>query len=458
MIVTLRGMHRTAVIFVALCCCHFLDTVYSFCPNSFKNEYFTINNRRSIKAALNPKIGMVDFSAGIDNRISSFLQGTKDDDDNDSDENDDNASWMKNAMNLDPKDMEQQEQMEASSSKTKTTPLRSGIAGFTVDPKLGFVCIFAPDDNPKDQYTYAIVSPTDADKLSSPEALSLVQLSGGLDLGAAVFPPESLAKIVGNEMILNQVDNADDADADADDSERGIEEIVEELRSKVTLLGVTALPNERYSPPSSTDDSSTSMDNERKQIESTPERNAQIEEASPKVLPAIQNLPGLTTVTLEQISQAMQIHADAKGDLGRDDFSELLDTLRTGRNGGIGDGRNRIEDQRIKMSITASVELSDDNDGENSLRLVEVDHVPVFQAVALALRYKVTVSVSDNCFKLDNDNDESENAKYGEFVSVLERFPEFKPVQELAEDARVMDGFLSTMFFKKAAPENDDKV
>jgi hypothetical protein len=110
------------------------------------------------------------------------------------------------------------------------------------------------------------------------------------------------------------------------------------------------------------------------------------------------------------------------------------------------------------MSITASVELSDDNDGENSLRLVEVDHVPVFQAVALALRYKVKVSVSDNCFKLDNDNNESEVAKNEGFVSVLDRFPEFKPVQELAEDARVMDGFLSTMFFKKAAPENDDKV
>lgn len=401
---------------------------------------------------MHTKSGMLGFS-GINRSMASYLQGSKDDENN-SDEKDDKSSWMKNAMNLDPKDMEQQEEESSPSPKT-TTPLQSGISGFTVDPELGFVCVFAPEENPSDQFIYAIVSPTDDDKLSSPEALSLVQLSGGLDLGAAVFPPETLAKIVGNEMILNQVEDIDDDD---DNDDREIEELVEELRSKVTLLGVTASPNERYLPPSPSADGTD--DNGTKIIESTPERNVQIEEASPKILPAIQNLPGLTTVTLEHISQAMQIHADAKGNLGRDAFSELLDTLRTGRNGsGDGsNGRNRLEDQRIKMSITASIELSNDNDGEDSLKLVEVDHVPIFQAVALALRYKVTVSVSEDCFKLDNDDEGSANAEHGESVSVRERFPAFKPVQELAKDARVMDGFISTMFFKQAAPDNEDKA
>ena len=40
----------------------------------------------------------------------------------------------------------------------------------------------------------------------------------------------------------------------------------------------------------------------------------------------------------------------------------------------------------------------------------------------------------------------------------LSRFPLFKPAQELEEDAQVMDGGLSNMFFKKKAPGNDDKV
>ena len=413
------------------------------------------------------------LTSGIIRALSSqsLLQASKDgnenvqnDKDNNDEENDkdgdkdkdnDDLSWMKNAMNLEPKD-EEQEMTASSSSSPNSKPLQSGIAGFAVDPKLGFVCVLAPDDDDDShqdqdqgngnqyQFTYATVSPTDADKLSSPEALCIVQLAGGLDLGAAVFPPETLAKVVANELMLHQED-----DEDNDDEENEIN--VEELRSKVTLLGVTALPNERYAPPpsSSTNDSNDNND-ANINAESTPERDAQIEQSSPKILPAIQNLPELTMVTLEQISQAMQIHADAKGQLSKEAFSELLDTLRTGRIGsnGNGNGRNRLEDQRIKMRITASIA---GGDGQSSLRLVDVDHVPVFQATALALRYNVKITVSEECFKVGNDVNEAS-------VSVLERFPAFKPVQELVEDARAMSGIIPGMFFKQKAPDNDDKV
>jgi hypothetical protein len=440
------------VLLFALCCCFLDQKVDSFTPMiSFETNGMS-GNALLLPFASSTSVTPVGLlTSGIIRALPShsFLQASKDGNENvQNDENSDNddLSWMKNAMNLpvDPKDA-------SPTNSPKSKPLQSGIAGFAVDPKLGFVCVLAPDDNDNDnsdqgngngnsngnQFTYVTVSPTDA--VSSPEALCLIQLSGGLDLGAAVFPPETLAKVVANELMLHQEDDEEDVDNDGDDEKDDVnvvEEInVEELRSKVTLLGVTALPNERYAPPPTP----TFFEDEIIKVESTPERDTQIEQSSPKVLPAILNLPGLTMVTEEEVSQAMQIHADAKGQLSREAFSELLDTLRSGGNGS--NGRNRLEDQRIKMRITVSIA---GDDGQSSLRLVDVDHVPVFQGVALALRYKVKITVSDECFKVGNDVNE-------ESLSVLERFPAFKPVQELVEDARVS-------IFKQKATDNDDKV
>jgi hypothetical protein len=39
--------------------------------------------------------------------------------------------------------------------------------------------------------------------------------------------------------------------------------------------------------------------------------------------------------------------------------------------------------------------------------------------------------------------------------SVKDMFPAFKPMQELMQDARVMDGLISSMFFKESAPDDD---
>ena len=346
-------------------------------------------------------------------------------------------------------------------------PLKSGIAGFAVDPDLGFVCVLAGENNASDdndndndkadkqqrkRFTYAIVSPQDTEKLSSAEALCLVQLAGGLDLGAAVFPPETLARLVAGEL---EEDDDDDAD------EEGEEIVVQALRSKVTLLGVTAVRNEEYSPTIEEDsrgragaggDASSSS-----QSTSSPERDAKINDAAPKMFMAVKNLPGLSNIsTPHQIIQAMQIHADADGNLDRAAFSELLGTLRGGRNRGS-------NDQKVKFRITASI--SDNGGGggskksNNPLKLVNVENVPPFQAVALAMRYKLTVLVSEDSF-IDHeghDDDDAEVENDGA-ANVLNRFPAFKPVHELLEDAQVMGGFISTMFFKQNAPKNDDKL
>jgi hypothetical protein len=344
-------------------------------------------------------------------------------------------------------------------------PLDSGIAGFAIDQELGFVCVLVDeydedeeaeiyeddyDEIGKSQhnkkmhersstknrkFTYAVVSPTDTKKLSSAEALCLIQLAGDLDLGSAVFPPETFARLVATEL------ENDDGDDDDDDYK---EINVEELRSKITLVGVKALKNEKYSPKEMAVDHKNEAGNKgEKSMQSSPERNAKIEEGSPKMLPAIQSLPGLAEVTTEEIISAMQIHADAHGKLDRNGFSELLGTLRGGN------ASHRMEEQKVKFRITAIVEGSDPS---SPSRFVDVDHVPAFQAVALAMRYKVAVNVSKGCF----DN-EVEDCSYS-YGDVLKRFPVFKPAQELVKDAKIMDGFISTMFYKKKPPKNDDKA
>jgi hypothetical protein len=329
------------------------------------------------------------------------------------------------------------------------------------------------------------VSPLDTDSLSSPEALCLIQLAGGLDLGAAVFPPETLASLVRNELVLRCDDDDDDGEDDdvvvfvVDDQlqsnksgqRKNIQIIpdVQDLRSKVTLLGVKALPNEAYSKKynehkmqddlqrDATTTTRLGRDKEQEKqpsipslqniLQNDPKRNRKIQENSPKILAAVQNLPGLTRTTLEQVVQAMKLHADSNGELNqREAFSELLDTLRTGK-GGSGTSRNRWEEQKIKFQLTVS--LKDDFLCEGGLKLMHVDQVPPFQAIALALRYKVPVTVSKECFP------KGRKERVVEVSEVREQFPSFKPMQELVQDARVMDGLISSMFFRQTLNPDD---
>lgn len=375
------------------------------------------------------------------------LQSSASDENNDVDDSFNDSSWIQDAMNLDPKDVEEEAKKEKDRLRKIQVPLKEGIAGFAVDPDLGFVCILAPmsEEENYDKFSYVIISPTDTEKLSSAEALCLVQLSGGLDLGAAVFPPETLAKIVANEMILQ---------SDDDEEEEEIDINIEELRAQVRLLGVTALRNEKYQA-SLNQKEMESDESIKDTFESSPEREEKIESSSPQILAAIQKLPGLQEVTLDKTRDALRIHADEYGSLSRQGFSELLDTLRTGRGLMAGNGRKRLQDQPLKLRITATIsKQSNGMDNDLGLSTIEIDHVPAFQAIGLALRYKTPVTISDDCF--------SHEAEFNGFdeqvMDVYTRFPAFKPIQELVEDAKVMDGFISSMFFKQSAPENDDKA
>ena len=377
------------------------------------------------------------------------IQSSVSDENNDFDDSLNDSSWIQDAMNLDPKDVEEEAKKEKDRLRKIQVPLKEGIAGFAVDPDRGFVCILAPmsEEENYDKFSYVVISPTDTEKLSSAEALCLVQLSGGLDLGAAVFPPETLAKLVANEMILQ-------SDEDEDEDEEEIEINVEELRAQVKLLGVSVLRNEKYQAASNQKEME-SKESSEDTIESSPERDEKIESSSPQILAAIQKLPGLQQVTLDKTRDALRIHADEYGSLSRQGFSELLDTLRTGRGLMAGDGRKRLQDQPLKLRITATISKESNGKGNDlGLSTIEIDHVPAFQAIGLALRYKTPVTISDDCF--------SHEAEFNGFdeqvMDVYTRFPAFKPIQELVEDAKVMDGFISSMFFKQSAPDNDDKA
>lgn len=428
---------------------------------------------------------------------------SNDDDDDDSDEQDessrddkDDLSWISKAMNLssvgtDDEDINSKTKSDNGTNRVSSShvSLQSGISGFAIDSQLGFVCILSPDgkqgddgdddeeeeeDNKdnvcssRERFTFVTVSPLDTDNLSSPEALCLIQLAGGLDLGAAVFPPETLASIVRNELVLRCDDDDEEENEKADTLQTTNDNVVpkknlelipdvQDLRSKVTLLAVTSLPNEAYNHEQEDEKDDEEDNAKRKQsasdqsesinASSDPKRTQGILANSPKILAAVQNLPGLTKITLEQVIQAMKLHADSDGQLNqRESFSELLDTLRTGK-GGYGTSRKRWDEQRIKFKLTVSLT----NDGD--LTLMDVDKVPPFQAIALALRYKVPVTVSRGCFqerKSQGEDDETHVCQ-----SVKEAFPSFKPMQELIKDARVMDGLISSMFFKESASDDD---
>lgn len=431
-------------------------------------------------------------------QTNNNYNGDNEQEDRSLDDKGDDLSWISEAMNSDTETSSKTRSADLNSNETNkgnASPaiLQSGISGFAIDSQLGFVCILSPDSKQGEEYeeednvsihcekfTFVTVSPLDTDSLSSPEALCLIQLAGGLDLGAAVFPPETLASLVRNELVLRCDDEEDDDDEKEDeeneddvavDTVQPIENVrrktvevipdVQDLRSKVTLLGVTALPNEEYNDKKKHandrsgkgpdfEDDATQQQRTPYQSQSInindPKRKQGIQMNSPKILAAVQNLPGLTKITLDQVIQAMEIHADSDGQLNqREAFSELLDTLRTGK-GGYGTSRKRWDEQRIKFKLTVSV-----NDGDG-LTLLDVDKVPPFQAIALALRYKVPVTVSSGCLQ---EIEAQQDEKVHGCQSVKDMFPAFKPMQELMQDARVMDGLISSMFFKESAPDDD---
>jgi hypothetical protein len=264
--------------------------------------------------------------------------------------------------------------------------IKEGISGFSVDPKLGFVAILTRNQ----RCTSCVLSPGDTLELRSPEALCMIQLAGGMDLGTAIFPPNVLEQLVADELEVPK----------------------EELRSRLELLEVHAIPNPDAKLTDHASLESTSAP------PSTPERDAKILEMISKFQAAVKNLPGVLCSD-DEVLKALKLHALQDGSVDRAAFSSVLDTLRRQS------GSSTLQNTKIRFEIVVSL------DG----RELE-DRIPVFNvlhALGLSLRHEIQVEISDECLEFDA-------------LDVSSRFPKFRPIQELQEDARIMDGFIPSMY------------
>lgn len=281
-----------------------------------------------------------------------------------------------------------------------------GISGFAVDPKKGFVVVMVGGD----RATYAVVSSKDKRQVRSAEALCLVQLAGGLDLGTPILPPDILARLVAEETGRS----------------------ARELRPKIGLrrVEVVAVLNKGEGQ------TEQNGPKEAPQVpRSTPERDAILESQAPKLLGAVNKLPGLMgECDVEQVVDALRIHADGDGKLDRDGFSALLETLRR--------DVNAAEPDKVRFVLVVSV---DDDDGSETEMRIPAPSTVV--GVGLALRYKVDLVVSEEC-----------QVEGFDVMEIASRFPAFRPVKQLEEDARIMDGFIPSMFNQPTAPDNEDKM
>lgn len=293
------------------------------------------------------------------------------------------------------------------------TDLQSGIAGFSVDPELGFLSILLAntESNEEQQWIPAVISPVDKDRPKSAEALTCVQLAGGLDLGTAILPPNTLAKLVDDH-------KSEDEDSNASSSS-----------SRLSLKKVTALPN----PDAA--DAKLSIEEETEEIvETTPERDQAILDAVPKVEEAVKSLPGLEESATEDVMKAIQRFADSKGMVDRTAFSSILDALRKANS-----------PSTFLASPLFRLEVSIIDEGGISQATIDTTNAMV--ALGLAMRYKVTVDIAEFDQHAQGGNGKD---------ALFERFPEFRPIQELNEDSKIIDGFIPSMFGKSKL-DNDMK-
>eukprot|EP00536_Pseudo-nitzschia_multiseries_P013374 jgi/Psemu1/290824/fgenesh1_pg.569_\ len=333
-------------------------------------------------------------------------------------------SWLDDAMEGIPS-----EDFDAESYKNGID-LKPGIAGFSIDSELGFVCLLVADkvsgskdndcqDGTKQYWMPVVISPVDTDRPKSAEALTCVQLAGGLDLGTAVLPPDSLAKLVAEH------------NAEEEDTITGTLKDRDSLPTRLSLTNIMAIPN-----PDSKGDAKVKIEEETQEIvETTPDREQAILDALPKVEKAVKTLPGLQETTTDCVLEAMQRFADANGDVNRDAFSSILELLRISNTPSVS-----LPPPLFRLEVSVI-------DG-NGISLVSVDTTNAMIALGLAMRYKVTVELGEN-----NDLKQGGNG----LDELLERFPAFRPIHELGEDSRIIDGFIPSMLEKAKKIDNDMK-
>jgi len=295
--------------------------------------------------------------------------------------------------------------------------LQSGIAGFSVDQELGFVSILVTsNESDTDQlWIPAVISPTDKDRPKSAEALTCVQLAGGLDLGTAILPPNTLAKLVADHKIEEE---------ETSESSGSIND------NSVSLTKITALPN-----PEVNNHAKICIEADSKEVVATsPERDRAILDAVPKLEKAVKSLPGLQLITTEDVMKTVNRFADSKGVVDRTAFSAILEALR-----------KSYSPSKMLASPLFRLEVSI-IDGRG-ISQATIDTTDGMVALGLAMRYKVNVDI-----------EEFENHMQGGKGkdTLLERFPAFRPIQELNEDSKIIDGFIPSMF-EKAKLNNDMK-
>jgi hypothetical protein len=288
----------------------------------------------------------------------------------------------------------------SSSQELKIRPTRRGLSGFSTDEELGFVAILTSADRKRS--AHVVVSPVDKVGVQSAEALCMVQLSGGMDLGTAVLPPDLLSQLVADELELERV----------------------EIRQRLQLQAVRAVPND----PDKVQLDQSTISAPQSVVTSTPERDSQLEKDVVKFMTSVRNLPGLADCSPDHVFAAMGQHADETGNLNRAGFSAVLDTLRRGLTAPM--------TSKVKFELVVVIDEADQ-------LVIEVPSA--FQALGLALRYGKEVQVSTD---IDFDMDT---------LKIISRFPKFRHFEELQEDARIMDGFIPNMYAKARTLRADDR-
>eukprot|EP00980_Cylindrotheca_fusiformis_P013617 scaffold3505_cov98-Cylindrotheca_fusiformis.AAC.5 len=319
--------------------------------------------------------------------------------------------WLEDAMGGD----EQQKE-----PITEVPTLTPGLAGFCLDDELGFVAILSSDG--KYLATTITLQDRGSDRLVSPEALTMVQLAGGMDLGMAMLPPDALAQMVVSEL----VDEDDDGGSPFDKGHLPV----------VSLNGIRAVPNEDYVTDDTHERETTTPRNADQTLNSDvlndKARNQAIQQGLPQVCKAIQKLAGLQKVTGEQVEAAMKVYANQEGALDREGFSKMLDKLRRGSSNFVSS-----REKKVKFVLDVTVVRQD------LIQDLTIDTLDTFRALGLSMRHKLKIQVHPECLEHDNG-------------TILVQFPKFRTMEELYEDAKRMEDIIPSMFKQQDRPPLSD--
>ena len=320
--------------------------------------------------------------------------------------------WLGEAMNND--DSGDEEYNDDRVSKVPT--LSNGLAGFSLDPDVGFVAILSSAT----KFVAAIVSPQDQgnDRLTSPEALTMVQLAGGLDLGTAILPPDALLQMV----LISEEEDEEEEEEELDEEGEEQENATIPL---VTLTGVRVVPNGDVDSQETIGKKDKILSQQENTMNSIfdEERDEAIQKGILQVCKAVQTLPGLEQVTLEQVEVAMNLHANEQGVVDRQAFSGILDFLRRNLN------TSANVKNKVKFVLDVNVVRRD------CIKPMSIETSDTFRALGLAMRHKMNVVVDPECLEK-------------EASEILNLYPGFRPMEELLEDAKIMDGFIPSMYEK----------